>query len=277
MAEQARLSITQAVWLITRRELAAQRTSFLAWALPLAGLVGLVAALQPQVAGQSGLMAAKLALMPEAMKQAFSLANADFSRPVGYLAANFITVTMGATMFTGLLGAGVVAREDTQRTSEALLTLPLARWQVLVGKALAVAGLLLGLHLLVGGVGVLVLWRAAPDAFEGGLVAAMFAGAALLGATFAAAGGALAVALRQARAAPNASLGLVLGVWLLGAVAKLTPSAAEASAWSPFALVEPQEIVRRGGLGAGALWLPAVTLALLAGAVFWYERRDVHG
>jgi ABC-2 type transport system permease protein len=269
-------SVVRSIWLVARRELTASRSSFLAWALPLSGLVALVASIQPQAAGDGGVLAAKLALMPEAMKQAFNLAGAELSRPAGYLAANFITVTLGATVFAGLLGAGVMAREDTQRTSEALLTLPVARWHVLAGKSLALLVLLAGFHALVAAAGLLSLARVVSGELEAPLLVSMFGGAALLSVLFAAVGLALGTFLSKARAAPGLSLGLVLGTWLVGTAAKLSPQTRDAAQWSPFALVDPQAIVREGGLSAQALWLPALAAGLLIAAILWYERRDVH-
>lgn len=274
MVEHPSPSLARVLWLVAQRELSASRTSFLAWAVPLSALVALVASIQPQAAGDHGVLAAKLALMPDAVKQAFNLAGADLSRPAGYLAANFITVTLGATVFAGLLGASVMAREDTQRTFEALLTLPLARWQVLLGKSLAIVVLLTAFNALVAAAGMLSLARVVPGEVEAPLLAAMFGGAALLSVTFAAAGLAVGTFLTKARAAPGLSLGLVLGTWMFGVAAKVSPATQEAARWSPFAVVDPQTIVREGGLGVQALWLPAVAVGLLTAAILWYERRD---
>lgn len=270
------LTAVESIWLVMGRELRAQRTSFLSWLVPLAGLVALMVSIQPQAAGQNGLLEAKLAMMPEALKQAFNLAGTDFTRPAGYLSVNFITVTMGATIFAGLLGATVVSREDAQRTAEAVLTLPVTRWQVLLGKGLTVVSLLVAFHAVLLTVTVATLVSVVPGDRQLELVAAMYAGAAMLGVCFAALGFAIATFVSQARAAPNLSLGLVLGVYLLGVVAKLSPKGEGLAAISPFALVEPSEIVKHGGLSLHALWLPLIALAASTAAIAWYERRDVH-
>ena len=168
------LTAVEAIWLVMGRELRAQRISFLSWLVPLAGLVAMMVSIQPQAAGQNGLLEAKLAMMPETLKQAFNLVGTDFSKPAGYLSTNFITVTMGATIFAGLLGASVVSREDAQRTAEAVLTLPVTRWQVLLGKGLTVVSLLVAFHAVLMTVTVATLVSVVPGDRQLELVAAMY-------------------------------------------------------------------------------------------------------
>lgn len=258
------------------RELRAQRNATLGWLVPLSLLMIMYGSLQPQVAGDNGLLAAKLSVLPDSVKQAFSLSATDFSRPVSYLSTNFIMVTLGVSLFAGLLGANVVAREDAQRTSESLLTLPVSRWQILLGKLLAGVLVLSGFHLILGLASYGALARVATQPVEGSLVFAMFGGALLLALTFFAAGFLMGAVVRQARAAPNLSLGLVLGTYFLGVVSKVSPKAEALGHLSPYRLVEPAEIVAGGGLEAQAWALLAVTGLLLTAAVLWYERRDVH-
>ncbi len=266
----------KAVWLVALRELRAQRLSFLAWLGPLSLLMMGVVAMQPSIAGERGLLAANLAALPEAMKQVFAVGQVDFNRPAGYLATNFLTVTLLASLFAGLLGAAVVAREDAQRTSEALLTLPLARWQVLMGKLLASLGLLATFHLVLGGVVLATFARVVDGPIEADLMIAIFLGAAALGLCFFSMGFAMAVLVKQARAAPTLSLGLVLGTSFLGAVSRLSARGEVLGLLSPYGVVDPAGIVERGGLQASTLWLLGVAVALLGFALLWYDRRDVH-
>jgi ABC-2 type transport system permease protein len=261
--------------LIARRELRAQRNATLGWLIPLSLLMMMYASLQPQVAGDNGLLAAKLAVLPDGLKQAFNLTTTDFNRPVGYLSTNFLIVTLGASLFAGLLGANVVAREDAQRTAEAVLTLPVRRWQVLGGKLLAALTWLLVFFFVVGAAAGGSLARVATQPVEGGLIMSMFMGAFLLGVFFVAAGMLLAT-LAQARVAPSMTMGLVLGTYFLGVIAKVSPKAEGAGALSPYRLVEPADIVQANGLEAHAALLPLVALVLLVVAFAWFSKKDIH-
>ncbi|MCU0696203.1 MAG: ABC transporter permease [Myxococcaceae bacterium] len=261
--------------LIARRELVAQRNATLGWLVPLALLMMLYASLQPQVAGDDGLLAAKLAVLPEGLKQAFNLNATDFGRPVGYLSTNFLVVTLGASLFSGLLGANVVAREDAHRTSESVLTLPVERWQVLGGKLLAALTWLAVFFVVVGAATAGSLARVATRPIEGGLIASMFFGAFLLGIFFLAAG-MLGATVLQARVAPSMAMGLVLGTYFLGVISKVAPKAEGAGVVSPYRLVEPADVVQAGGLEPRAALLVVVSIVALAGAFGWFSRKDVH-
>jgi ABC-2 type transport system permease protein len=261
--------------LIARRELLAQRNATLGWLIPLTLLMVMYALLQPQVAGDSGLLAAKLAVLPDGLKHAFNLSTTDFNRPVGYLATNFLIVTLGASLFAGLLGANVVAREDAQRTAESVLTLPVRRWQVLGGKLFAAVGWLVVFFVVVGAATAGSLARVVTQPMEGTLVLSMFFGAFLLGVFFIAAGMLLGTVV-QARVAPSMSMGLVLGTYFLGVIAKVSPKAEAAGVLSPYRLVEPADIVQANGLEPRAILLVVAALTLLAGAFAWFARKDVH-
>jgi len=91
------------------------------------------------MAGDGGLLGTKLAAMPEAMKRALGISVLDCSRPPAYLALNFVYATLTTSLFGGILGATIVAKEEAQRTAELLLTLPVSRERVLAGKAIALA------------------------------------------------------------------------------------------------------------------------------------------
>jgi ABC-2 type transport system permease protein len=264
------------ILLVTRRELSAQRNATLGWLIPLVLLMVMYGSLQPQVAGDNGLLAAKLALLPESVKQAFSLNATDFSSPVGYLSTNFIMVTLGASLFAGLLGANVVAREELQRTAESLLTLPVARWQVLSGKLVAALVCLASFHLVLGTASWAALAMVATQPVKGHLVAAMFLGAFLLGMFFVALGLGIGTLSPQARAAPMVSLGMVLGTYFLGVVGRVSPRAEAALLLSPYRLVEPADILRQGGLAPRALMLVVTSLAVLAVAFGWFSKKDLH-
>jgi ABC-2 type transport system permease protein len=264
-----------AVWLMAKREVRAQRGSFLAWLVPLAAMVALVAAIQPSVASQNGVLAAKLAAMPASMKAAFGLGDLDFSRAPGYLATNFLIITLGATLFAGMLGASVVSREHAQKTAESVLTLPVERWQVLVGKTLGALSLFLMFHLTLVGTAVGVLTQVMSGEVEAPVLVSMFAGNAALGLVFFTFGLAIGT-VAEARAAPSVAMGAVLGLYFVGMVSRVNPTVSGLAHLSPYSLVEPADIARQGGLAGQAAWLVVLAGIAWGAALYIHQRKDVH-
>lgn len=264
------------VLLVTRRELSAHARSLLAWSLPVALLLMLTLSLQPSMSGDGGLLAAKLAAMPEGMRKALNFQVVDLARPAGYLATNFLYVALTSALFAGLLGATLVSKEETFRTAEFLLTLPISRTQVLLGKALAAVLLIAAFEGLLAGAALLSLRAFVSASFEAPLVLQLFGGALLLGLCFGGVGLLVATAVRGPRHAPSVTLGVVFGAYFLG-MASRTAETLEWMRWvSPFQYVEAADIVQSGALGASALLLPGAAVAATALALARFIRKDIH-
>jgi ABC-2 type transport system permease protein len=260
---------------VLRHELAAHRRSALAWALPLAGLLVLVCLLQPSLA--AGPLAAKIDALPEAMRRALGLEVVDFHRPAAYLATNFMHVTLVLGAFAGVLGASIVAKEETLHTAELLYSQPVSRRPILAGKALAALIYVVAIPLALSIIPIVVLGATAERPLEPGLIVALFAGVACASTCFAGAGMAVAAFVRDARSATGAALGVVFGTFSLGIVSAVAPAAAHLRWLSPFKLVEGPAIVAAGGLGpVHAVALVAVGVAFAMLAFARYRTRDLH-
>jgi ABC-2 type transport system permease protein len=264
------------VFVVLARELRAHRRSFALWVIPIALLIVAVVGLQPSMAGDGGVLAAKLAAMPESMRRAFGMMAIDLQRPAAYLSINFLYVTLTAALSGGLHGAAVIAKEETQRTAELLYSQPVDRLHVVLGKALAVALGAIAFNAALAAVALGALAAILSGPLEPGLVLALFGGTTCLGLASGGLGMLVATVVRRARVAGNVALGLVVGMYLIGLVGAISP-AAELLRWlSLFEYVAPARILARGGLhplAAGGM----VTLGVCATAIAIsrYRRRDL--
>jgi ABC-2 type transport system permease protein len=263
------------VHIVLRHELAVHLRGALAWALPLAGILVLTCALQPSLA--AGPLAAKIDSLPEAMRHAFGLEVVDFHRPAAYLATNFMHVTLVLAAFAAVLGATIVAKEETLRTAELLYAQPVARWPILAGKAIAALTYVLALPLALALVAMATLGAIADRPLEPDLIAALFGGVACTCVCFAGAGMLVAATVRDARSATGAALGVVFGSFSLGVISVLSPSAAWLRWLSPFKLVEGPTLVAAGGLPPShALGLVALGIGFAVLSCVRYSARDLH-
>ncbi len=262
--------------ILVRHELGASLRTFLAWLVPMACLLGLTCALQPSFAGDGGALAAKIQAMPETLRKAFGVELVDFRRPAAYLAINFLSVTLIASLFGGLLGARIVAKEETLHTAELLYAQPVSRVHILAGKAAAVAVYAIALPLALGLLAVAILAAVVPGPLEAGLMAALFGGAAALSVCFAGAGMLVAAVVRDARSAAGGALAIVLGTYFLGVLSAIAAPAAPLRWLSPYKLVEPIAILARGGLDpVGPAALVALGIAFAAAGIARHRRRDI--
>lgn len=261
---------------VARRELRAHRRTFFAWAIPLGAMLMCVCALQPSVS--NGLLAAKIEALPESMRRAFGMELVDFARPAGYLATNFLNVILGTSLFGGLLGCAVIAKEETLHTAELLYSHPAGRAQILLGKTLAVVLYVMELALLLGVLGITVLAMVVARPLELPLLASMFAGAAALGVCFAGIGMAIGATVRTPRSAGGLALAAILGTYAAGVISALSPYTAPLAWLSPYKLLEPLDILAHGGAPLARV-LALLGIGVLFGglAIVRYQRRDLHG
>jgi ABC-2 type transport system permease protein len=272
MLEAPRASATVA--LLFRRELRGAAKSFLAWVLPTAGLIALTASMQKEMAERGSILEAKLAAMPEGLRAAMNISQLDVSDPVQFLAMNAMTWMLLGALFAGVLGGSLVAKEESFRTAEVLLSLPVRREAIVVGKALA------GFVLVLAFDAVLLLAAYASYAAkgiraDGAALATMFAGAALVHVSLLAVALLASVALRRARTAMPLALGIVFGAWGIGVVSASGDRLAALAWLSPFKYADPPEVARMG-LTAGAAVLPVLAVAASVAAVVLWSRKDIH-
>jgi ABC-2 type transport system permease protein len=262
--------------LVLARELRAHRRSFLYWTLAVSLLLIMVISIQPSMAHKGSALEAKLAMLPDAVKRVFGLTGLDFTRPAGYLAVNFLYVTLTAPLSAAMLGATLVGKEEAQHTAEILFAQPVSRRRVLLGKAAALALHILAFHVILAAVTLIGFRLVVHGPIEAPLVLAQFGGTAVLAICFGGLGMLAATLVRRPRGAANAGLGIVLGGYLLSVVGAISP-ALEWVGWaSPFHAVAPTRILAAGGLDPLAVAvLVAIGVAGAAAAVIRYDRRDI--
>jgi ABC-2 type transport system permease protein len=264
------------VAIVFAHELRANLRGLLAWLIPVGALLALTCALQRPFI-ESGLLEAKLQGLPAAMRHALGLELVDFRRPPVYLATNFLLVALPSSLFAGLLGVAVVAKEEILHTAELLYAQPASRSAILAGKAGALALHAIAFPAALGALALAVLGAVAAAPLEAGLIAQLFAGAAAIAFAFSGLGMLIAALVRDARDATPVALGLVFGTYLLGVVSAIAAPAAPLRFLSPFKLVEPSAVVTAGGLALmPTAALIALGIAADALAIARYRRRDLH-
>lgn len=261
------------VLVVLTRELRASFRTFLAWSIPLAGMLALVCVLQPSLA--NGPLGAKLQSMPEVMRHAFGLELVDFHSPVAYLATNALTFTVGVALFASLLGASIIAKEETLHTAELLYAQPACRSRILAGKLGAVAiyalALPLGLALVSTGLLELVADRHVEPAMAG-----LWLANAAVALGFAGLGALVAATVRDARTATGATLAVVLGAYFVGLLSMMTSVTEPLRYLSPFKWNEPVAVAAHGLSVLGVVGAIVLGAGAAIVAIRRYRHRDLH-
>lgn len=259
------------------RELRANRRSLAIWALALALLNIFMMSVFPTFAQDAEKMDEFMAMFPDAFKKAFGLDKISLGDPIGYYAGEaYILIILFGSIYAAILGAGILAKEEDEKTIEFLLARPITRPRILSEKIaawlvlLALFNLVIGLFTVAGyGIFVQESWSftALLSLLMGPFIAQIFfASAGFLGALF----------FNSRRGSLSMGIGMVLTFYFLGIAAGITERFSWLKWFTPFYYMDGPDIVVRGGVSLpnAAILLGAAGLAL-AGAYYLYNQRDI--
>jgi ABC-2 type transport system permease protein len=119
------------------RELKAHRWGLLFWSLGMISMIymGMVKYGAYEASGES--VQEIMDALPKAIGAVFGLTGFDLSTAAGFYGVLFLYIAIIGAVHAVLLGAGLIAKEERDRTSEFLYSKPASRGKVLTGKLLA--------------------------------------------------------------------------------------------------------------------------------------------
>jgi ABC-2 type transport system permease protein len=218
-----------------------------------------------------------IALYPEAMAKAFGADRLNLAEPVGFYAMGvYLMVVLFGGIFAALLGSGILAKEEEEKTVEFLLAKPVSRismlWQKAVALVISLAALNIGVAactflafavFVKGGYPVAALLRLAVAPFFAHLA---FASIGFLSALF----------FTKRRTVYAVSTGVTMGTYFIGLMSLMSDKLAPLRWIAPTRYVEAVDIVADGSLHPAHLAILTAVSILALGATFvLYRRRDI--
>ena len=259
------------------REFRRNLQSWLVWTVILIAIAVSVVSAFPSVAQSQADAQKVLAGFPKGLLAALGLDRTSMFTFLGYYAVKGLTLTtLLSGIYAMLLAAGIIAKEESDKTIEFLLARPITRTGLVAGK---VAGAWL-LIILLNVVETIAVYAGAAHFevgdYNGKAFLLLAAGGLLVDLSFAAFGFVLAVLVVRPRALYSLSVGTVIAAYMLNIVSKLSPKL-EGLRWlSPFAYADPPDIISRQTIGGTDLALFAVLIVGLTAAAFLlYQRKDI--
>jgi len=119
------------------REMKAHRVGLVWWCLGMIALIssGMAKYAAYETAGQS--IVAIFEQLPKAVLVVFGMQGFDIAKASGFFGVLFLYIAVMGAIHAALLGAGLVSKEERDRTSEFLYTKPISRGAALTAKLLA--------------------------------------------------------------------------------------------------------------------------------------------
>jgi len=260
---------------IVVRELYANKKSLLIWGASMAAFVVMMF-MEFAAYYKNPDMLALLDAMPPALLEAFGMMGTDLTTVSGYLVVAAVFVNVILSVYATMLGNGLLAKEERDKTTGFLMTLPLSRHRIITGKL--VAGVLC-CTILLAVTAASVLLALLPYEVEANF--ASFAG--LLLATswltmiiFLTIGMLLAAITRRHKLSSGIGLGLVFALYIASVLAGLTESMQFLKYVTPFKYFEAATFLT--DLSVEPLYLAITALVIVsatAGTYYFYSHRDL--
>jgi ABC-2 type transport system permease protein len=260
-----------------RKELKRYRVSFAVWAVSIVGLSFLTMAAMPTMLANADALGAYISAFPEGFLKAFSFDMSSFADPLGfYVVYSTIYVALLGGAFSMYVGAGIISREEAQGSADFLLAKPLSRVKIVLTKEAAWLTYVILLNVLtfLDGWAALALFSPRPWSMASYVVISLYS--LLLSASLGAIGLLVSLLPRRARSFTGPGIGIVLGLYLLDAVTKISERY-DAWGWiSPFKWIDLKVSVPGYALAGWRVALfAALTLACAGGALLYYRRKDI--
>lgn len=259
------------------RELKAHRKSLLIWSVVMVFLI--IASMGKYSAGAgsgdaAGTFNELVSQLPQSWQRVFGVGVFDLSTAIGYIGALYMYIVLVATIHAVMLGSGILAKEERDKTTEFLMTKPVTRTQVVTKKLLAALTMVVLLNLVTLLATYLFLTYYADGPFLTDLLklmAAMLALQVLFGAL-----GAFAAAVTgHYKRSSGAATGVLLLCYVLPIVVDIAENWEAVAYLTPFQYYDAKDLLV---LGYNAIF-PAITavlvLLLLWGTYICYRRRDL--
>lgn len=256
------------------RELRAHRRSLIVWCVCM--VLGVLSGMAKYPAYSAGTASSRLfAQLPHSLRALLGMADGDVTTLPGFYAFLFRYVQLTFAFHAALLGGGILAKEETDKTAEFLLAKPVSRAQVLTAKLMAAVVNVIVLNLVTFAVTVPAAAAYGKGHSIAGEVAAFHLSLLLLQLIFLAVGALCAAVRRNPAGAGAAASGVVLAAWAVEEITTLSSRVSFLNILSPFQYVDVGRVL--GGRGLGPLAVLGSLLlagALTAGAYAGYRRRD---
>jgi ABC-2 type transport system permease protein len=257
------------------RELKANRKALIIWSVCM--ILGVMGGMSKYTAYSSGGASSEVInQMPSTMKALLGFGSFDVTQMSGFFAFLFLYLELATAVYAALLGAGIIAKEERDKTTEFLMVKPMSRSSIITSKFLAavVNTIILDIVTLVSSIGMVAAYNKGKDI--SGEVALFILSMFIVQLIFLSLGALLAAFMKNSKASGSLAAGLVLIAYFVSMITSLTDKLNFLNILSPFKYFSYSDIVNGYGLSFIIVILSILLVAAFsASTYFFYRRRDL--
>ncbi|OPJ63798.1 ABC transporter permease subunit [Clostridium oryzae] len=257
------------------RELKANRKALIIWSVCM--FVFVLSGMSKYTAYSSGANNEIFNKMPHTMKALFGFGSFDVTKMSGFFAFLFPYLALTTAIHAVLIGSGIIAKEERDKTTEFLMTKPVSRTIIITSKLLAafVNVVIINLVTLISSIIIVGAYNKEKDISNEIIMflVSMF----IIQLIFLSLGALIAASIRKPKAAGSIGTGILLGAYVISKITDFTDRVNYLNLLSPFKYFSYKSIINGEGLNLLIVSLSIILIAVFsASAYFFYLKRDLN-
>lgn len=260
------------------KEMKRNAVSLSLWMIVLILLISVTMAIFPTFIRNQSKVMAMLTIIPKGALQFKGISdfNALLSVLGFYATNNIIYMMLLGSIFSIVLASNIILREEYEKTAEYLLSWPVSRKEIFFSKSAVLFLDIFILNLVTSIVGFIwiELVKTGPINIEAFLILSLYT--FLLNALFGATGLFLSTLVKKAKPITTFSITLVLILYFIDTISKITPAISKLDYISPFRYASPDFSQDYKFEFARLLYFVVVTIILILMAWRNYRKKDIY-
>ena len=261
------------------KEFKGNATSLLIWTAIITVLISLTMSVYGTFLENNSKILAMMSILPKGALQFKGISDIDdlFSVLGFYSANNVIYMMVLGSIYAIVLSSNILLKEEYNKTAEYLLSWPLTRSEVFAGKSAVVFLNVVLLNIVTAAAGFLSMTIVRTDAFSVSAFLILTLYTLLLNLLFVAVGLFMSTLVKRSRPITTLSIGLVLILYFLYTLSKITESLSKIGYISPFKFVNLDTVNPEYRLEfRNLIYFFGLSLILTILSYRLYKRKDIY-
>ncbi|WP_425449662.1 ABC transporter permease subunit [Dethiothermospora halolimnae] len=259
------------------RELKRNRKSLIIWSIIMIGLIVLMMSVYPSVARDSQNMEQMIESMPQAFSTIFGLDKLSLSDIFGYYSMEgYLFVTLMGSIYAIMLSAGILSKEESDKTVEFLLSKPITRREVVTSKLLVYLTNIIIFNVVMTITLFISFQMTKTEDFSMKLFWLISVAPLLLHLTFGAIGFLISVFITKGKKILPVSLGIVLITFFFSIIANISDKLEGIKYLTPFKYVEASDIILNERIDLKYIMIMVLINVICVGMTYvFYNKKDI--
>lgn len=258
------------------REMKANRKALIIWCACM--ILGVLSGMTKYTVYSSGGASSRaLKDLPQSMKALFGMGTLDVTTMSGFFAFLFLYIVVAVAIHAALLGSGIIAKEERDKTTEFLMTKPVSRHTVITSKLMTALINIAILNLVTYISSILMVSAYNKGKDISGEVTMFFLSMFIIQLIFLSLGALVSAVIRNAKSAGSLASGAVLVAYVITEITNIDDHLSVLNIFSPFKYFNVDRIVSGNGLNPGIVILSLLLVAAFSvSTYFFYMKRDLN-